>query len=41
MDMIFMNSNTKKELHAFLKMIAVFGEDRTFRFIKERYLKNG
>ena len=41
MDKIFMNENTKKELHAFLKMIAVFGEDRTFKFIKERYLRNG
>ena len=41
MEKIFMNKETKKELHAFLKMIAVFGEERTFRFIKERYLKNG
>jgi len=40
-DRIFMHENTKRELHAFLKMIAVFGEDRTFKFIKERYLKNG
>ena len=41
MDRIFMNENTKRELHAFLKMIAIFGEDRTFKFIRERYLKNG
>ncbi len=39
MDKIFMNEKTKRELHAFLKMIAVFGEERTFKFIKERYLK--
>lgn len=39
MDKIFMHEKTKRELHAFLKMIAVFGEDRTFKFIKERYLK--
>lgn len=39
MDKIFMHANTKKELHAFLKMIAVFGEERTFRFIRERYLR--
>ena len=41
MEKIFMNKETKKELHAFLKMIAVFGEERTFKFIRERYLKNG
>ncbi|MCR5774093.1 MAG: DUF5662 family protein [Lachnospiraceae bacterium] len=41
MDKILMNENTKRELHAFLKMIAVFGEEKTFRFIKERYLRNG
>lgn len=39
MDKIFMNDETKKELHAFLKMIAVYGEERTFKFIRERYLK--
>ena len=41
MDRIFMNENTKRELRAFLRMIAVYGEDRTFNFIRERYLKNG
>ena len=40
MDRIFMNEDTKKELRAFLKMIAVFGEEKTFRFIRERYLKD-
>lgn len=38
-DRIFMHEETKKELQAFLKMIAVYGEDRTFRFIRQRYLK--
>ncbi|MCR5238218.1 MAG: DUF5662 family protein [Lachnospiraceae bacterium] len=41
MNKIFMNENTKRELHAFLKMIAIFGEERTFKFIKERYLRDG
>ncbi len=40
-DKILMHENTKKELHAFLKMIAVFGEDRTLKFIRERYLNHG
>lgn len=40
MDRVFMNEDTKMELHAFLKMIAVFGEEKTFRFIRERYLKD-
>ena len=39
MDDILMHEDTKRQIHALLKMNAVFGEDRTFRFIKERYLK--
>lgn len=39
MDRIMMHSDTKRELHAFLKMLSVYGEEKTFRFIKERYLK--
>ncbi|MCR5409633.1 MAG: DUF5662 family protein [Lachnospiraceae bacterium] len=40
MDRIFMHEDTKRELHAFLKMIAVFGEEKTFSFIKNRYLRD-
>ena len=40
MDRIFMYEDTKKELLAFLKMIAVFGEEKTFSFIKNRYLRD-
>ena len=39
MDRILMHPETKKELHAFLKMLSLYGEKKTFRFIKERYLK--
>ncbi len=36
---ILMHPKTKAELYALLRMYAVYGEKRTFRFIKERYLK--
>ncbi len=39
MDLIMMHPETKRELHALLKIYAKYGEKRTFKFIKERYLK--
>ena len=39
MDFIMMHPNTKRQLHALLKIYAKYGEKRTFKFIKERYLK--
>ena len=39
MDRILMHPETKKELHALLKLYAAYGETKTFRFIRERYLK--
>ena len=39
MDRILMHPDTKRELHALLRIYAKYGEERTFRFIRERYLK--
>ncbi|MBR1877023.1 MAG: catalase [Lachnospiraceae bacterium] len=39
MDKIMMHPDTKRELHALLKIYAKYGQRRTFRFIKERFLK--
>ncbi|MCR5487098.1 MAG: DUF5662 family protein [Lachnospiraceae bacterium] len=36
---ILMHPKTKAQLYALLRMYAVYGEKKTFRFIKERYLK--
>ncbi len=36
-----MNEETKRFLYALLRMLAVYGEERTFRFVKERLLPRG
>ena len=36
-----MNEETKRLLYALLKMLSVYGEEKTFRFIKERLLPRG
>ena len=38
-DVIPMHEETKRLLYALLKMLAVYGEDKTFRFIKTRLLR--
>ena len=38
-DTIPMHPNTKKALYGLLRMLAVYGEDTTFKFIKRRLLK--
>ena len=40
-DVIPMHEDTKKLLYALLKMLSVYGEEKTFRFIKERLLPKG
>ena len=40
-DRIPLHPQTRKELEYFLKMVAVKGEDYTFRYIKEKYLRFG
>ncbi|MCR5650563.1 MAG: DUF5662 family protein [Lachnospiraceae bacterium] len=39
MDRIMMHPDTKKDLHLLLKMYARFGEKVTFKYIRDRYLK--
>jgi len=39
--LIPMNEETKRLLYALLKMLSVYGEEKTFRFIRERLLPRG
>ncbi len=39
MNRVPMHKDTKKLLYALLKMLAVYGEEKTFRFVKKRLLK--
>ncbi len=40
-NVIPMNDETKRLLYALLKMLSVYGEEKTFRFIKERLIPRG
>lgn len=41
MDKIPMHPKTKSMLYALLKMLSIYGERRTFNYIRRRLLKNG
>ncbi|MCR4907494.1 MAG: DUF5662 family protein [Lachnospiraceae bacterium] len=41
MDTIIMHPETKKLLYALLRMLSVYGEEKTFNYIKRRLLRNG
>ncbi len=41
MDRIPMHSETKAMLYALLRMLSVYGEEKTFNYIRRRLLKNG